>query len=277
MPERPLGPRLADRFPRRRPIRLKRNIGYRLWCAKKLPHQWKLVPRSHYISILMHSNRSLFNYTSFLNALVYTNYVQASDFALPMYCVPLTSLFSGASPRPRGSASRRVGPPATFCEAEQRFLPLFLEKEDYLHQLKPLTSLFWGQPQTPWLRFAEVWATYDLLRSRTTLFASFSGKRRLSPPIETSDESFLGPAPDPVAPLRGGLATYDLLRSRTTLFASFSGKRRLSPPIETAAPVPVTFCEAEQRFLLLFLEKEEYRHQLKSAKKKKCCTALRKT
>jgi hypothetical protein len=39
---------------------------------------------------------------------------------------------------------------------------------------------------------------------------------------------FLGPAPDPVAPLRGDIAIHNSLRSRATLFASFSGKRRVS-------------------------------------------------
>jgi hypothetical protein len=42
----------------------------------------------------------------------------------------------------------------------------------------------------------------------------------------------------------------DYPRSGTTLFASFSGKRRIQPH-------GLTFREAEQRFLLLFLEKEE--------------------
>jgi hypothetical protein len=75
---------------------------------------------------------------------------------------------------------------------------------------------------------------------------------------------------------------YDLPRSGTTLFASFSGKRRILPLREYCgayiiwgqAPKPpnpqcslrsklwtaVTFREAEQRFLPLFLEKEEYCH-----------------
>jgi hypothetical protein len=69
----------------------------------------------------------------------------------------------------------------------------------------------------------------------------------------------------------------DLLRSRTTLFASFSGRRSIQSfnclfswgqapkPPGSASPrdgsemvSAKTFCEAEQRFLLLFLEKEEY-------------------
>jgi hypothetical protein len=40
------------------------------------------------------------------------------------------TIFSGASPRPRGSASRRVRQAMVFREAEQRFLLLFLEKEE---------------------------------------------------------------------------------------------------------------------------------------------------
>jgi hypothetical protein len=43
-----------------------------------------------------------------------------------------------------------------FCEAEQRFLLLFLEKEEY-HERQLVGPIgFWGQPQTPWLRFAEI-------------------------------------------------------------------------------------------------------------------------
>jgi hypothetical protein len=64
----------------------------------------------------------------------------------------------------------------------------------------------------------------NLLRSRTTLFASFSGKRRMLLAIVGS---VLGASPQtPVVPLRGRFGVQSLLRSRTTLFASFSGKRR---------------------------------------------------
>jgi hypothetical protein len=74
-----------------------------------------------------------------------------------------------------GSASPRVGYQAAFCEAELRFLLLFLEKEGAGSTLKDdhytYTSLLG-------VGFTEVWVSSSLLRSRTTLFASFSGKRR---------------------------------------------------------------------------------------------------
>jgi hypothetical protein len=36
-----------------------------------------------------------------------------------------------------------------------------------------------GKPETPKVSFAEFWLPYGHLRSRATLFASFSGKRRI--------------------------------------------------------------------------------------------------
>jgi hypothetical protein len=45
--------------------------------------------------------------------------------------------------------------------------------------LVPELNVSWGPaPKPPWFRFAEGLASHSLLRSRTTLFASFSGKRR---------------------------------------------------------------------------------------------------
>jgi hypothetical protein len=49
----------------------------------------------------------------------------------------------------------------------------------------------------------------------------------------------------------------DLLRSGTTLFASGKRRLRLDQLISWSVGCKTTFCEAEQRFLLLFLEKEE--------------------
>jgi hypothetical protein len=63
----------------------------------------------------------------------------------------------------------------TFRGAEQRFLLLFLEKEEYCG-----LYIAWGQaPKPPGLASLEVLGMYDLPRSGTTLFASFSGKRRI--------------------------------------------------------------------------------------------------
>jgi hypothetical protein len=94
-------------------------------------------------------------------------------------------------------------------------------RQDYALAIQ--TSRFNGflgaSPQTPRVGFAEVWVPIDFLRSRTTLFASFSGKRRLLAQLFPPQQ-------------RSGLAL---------------------PRFEFG----VTFCEAELRFLLLFLEKEE--------------------
>jgi hypothetical protein len=68
-------------------------------------------------------------------------------------------------------------------------------------------------------------SAYLFCEVEPTLFASFSGKRRAMG--DNILISFLGPAPDPVVPLRGSFFyCHTILRSRTTLFASFSGKRR---------------------------------------------------
>jgi hypothetical protein len=63
-------------------------------------------------------------------------------------------------------------------------LLLFLEKEEYNSMSKTwngrLRSVFGGHaPKTPLVGFAEVWVAIGLPRSGTTLFASFSGKRRI--------------------------------------------------------------------------------------------------
>jgi hypothetical protein len=106
-----------------------------------------------------------------------------------------------------------------------------LEKEEY-HWV-----ILGARPQTPWVGFAEVRASHGLLRSRTT------------------DGIFWGHAPKPPgsASPRFGLSEI-FCEAELLLFASFSRKRRTLPPRTS----PVVFCEAKQRFLLLFLEKEEY-------------------
>jgi hypothetical protein len=71
----------------------------------------------------------------------------------------------------------------TFRGAEQRFLLLFLEKEEYCG-----LYIAWGQaPKPPGLASLEVLGMYDLPRSGTTFFASFSGKRRILRPREYCD------------------------------------------------------------------------------------------
>jgi hypothetical protein len=73
--------------------------------------------------------------------------------------------------------------------AELMFLVLFLKRTN------SGLMVFWGQPQTPWLRFAE-WLGSKQPR-RANVFGSFFKKN------EFRVDGFLGPAPDPVAPLRG--------------------------------------------------------------------------
>jgi hypothetical protein len=67
-----------------------------------------------------------------------------------------------------------------------------------------------GQPPNPrgWAS-RKGWVAHSFLRSRTTIFASFSGKEGFH---TTGWVEFW--------------VAHSLLRSRTTLFASFSGKRR---------------------------------------------------
>jgi hypothetical protein len=59
-------------------------------------------------------------------------------------------------------------------------------------------------------------------KAALTLFASFSGKRR----IVLDLFGFRGMPPNPLGRLRRDLGKCGLLRSGTTLFASFAGKRR---------------------------------------------------
>jgi hypothetical protein len=44
----------------------------------------------------------------------------------------------GHAPKPPGSASPSFGLPTVFREAEQRFLLLFLEKEEYCQKIRSL-------------------------------------------------------------------------------------------------------------------------------------------
>jgi hypothetical protein len=83
---------------------------------------------------------------------------------------------------------------------------------------------------------------------------------------------FLGPAPDPVAPLRGEHGVVRSSAKQNNAFCFFFWKKKISilPGfLSGASPRPrgsasrrtwcsVVFCEAEQRFLLLLLEKEVY-------------------
>jgi hypothetical protein len=115
-----------------------------------------------------------------------------------------------ASPRPRGSASRR-----SFYKADRDLWGAdhcFLLLETVVQLVDWLVPNFWGQPQTPWLRFAEVLLQSGPrpLGSRPLLFASFSRKRRTVVQLAIENvlacPSFIELAPNPIAPFRGGPA-----------------------------------------------------------------------
>jgi hypothetical protein len=82
-------------------------------------------------------------------------------------------------------------------------------------------SFYWGQaPKPPWFRFAESSGPYVFCEAEQTLFASFSGKRRVLLEYTITETMqywlFLGASPQtPVVPLRGRFGSLSLLRSRT--------------------------------------------------------------
>jgi hypothetical protein len=85
--------------------------------------------------------------------------------------IPLGQFFTwGHAPKPPGSASPRVGSTNLLRSG----ITLFCFRK----MKNPIGPIFYlgTRPQTPWVGFAE---STNLLRSRTTLFASFSGKRRI--------------------------------------------------------------------------------------------------
>jgi hypothetical protein len=107
-----------------------------------------------------------------------------------------------------------------FCETELRFL--LLEKEGEFYTEEPSLG---GKPPNPQGRLRRVLGIECLLRSRTTLFASFSGKRRR------------------------------VLHRRTV-----SWGQAPKPPGSASPSFGYRMSSAKQnkRFLLLFLEKEGY-------------------
>jgi hypothetical protein len=68
--------------------------------------------------------------------------------------------------RPPRSASPSLGHQNVVREAEQRFLLLFLEKEEYNWSEKSSNpeGILGACPQTPWVGFAESWASKRLPR-----------------------------------------------------------------------------------------------------------------
>jgi hypothetical protein len=99
-----------------------------------------------------------------------------------------------------------------------------------------LGQLFsWRQAPNPGIGFAEVCVQCCLLQSRTTLFASFSGKRRK---LLTSESKYNLES-----------AVYDQLHSR--------GGTQTPGSVSPRFVYSTVVCKAEQRCLLLFLERKE--------------------
>jgi hypothetical protein len=139
-------------------------------------------------------------------------------------------LFWGPAPKPPWFRFAEGFGLHIFCEAEQRFLLLFLEKEELsFNPIDRNIGFFWGPaPKPPWFRFAEGLGSPYLLRSRTTLFASFSGKRRAaSTQLIAILVVFWGPAPKPPwFRFAEDLGSPYLLRSRTNAFCFFFWKKK---------------------------------------------------
>jgi hypothetical protein len=89
----------------------------------------------------------------------------------------------GKAPKPPGSASPIYGPEEPSAEQNNAFCFFFWKKKNIFHQLFPLRKedhlFLGGKPPNPQGRLRRYMGLRNLLRSRTTLFASFSGKRRI--------------------------------------------------------------------------------------------------
>jgi hypothetical protein len=82
------------------------------------------------------------------------------------------SCISGASPRPRGSASRKT---------QQRVIPrsgtTLFASFSAKRSMSGDELTFWGQPQTPWFRFAEG-STASHSAERNNAFCFFFWKKK---------------------------------------------------------------------------------------------------
>jgi hypothetical protein len=95
-------------------------------------------------------------------------------------------------------------------------------------------------PQTPRVGFAESWVSIAFCESRTTLFASFSGKRSLDRCKYNGYNEYY-------------IAQYASNKNHNQL----NIQRHPLLPVLLRIAKPIAFCEAELRFLLLFLKKED--------------------
>jgi hypothetical protein len=103
----------------------------------------------------------------------------------------------GMPPDPLGRLRRSLGT-HTFCEAEQRFLLLFLEKEEYHGPIGSLCGWLLGAcPQTPWVGFAEVWVPIPSAKQNNAFCFFFWKKKNIMDQLVHSVVGFWGHAPRP--------------------------------------------------------------------------------
>jgi hypothetical protein len=108
---------------------------------------------------------------------------------------------------------------SSFCEAELRFLLLFLEKEEYI----PRRVLSGASPRPRGSASRKVWVAL-LSAKQNYAFCFFFWKKKNILLVGF----FLGPAPDPMVPLRGRFGLHYFLRSRTNAFCFFFWKKKNS-------------------------------------------------
>jgi hypothetical protein len=145
-----------------------------------------------------------------------------------------------------------------FCEADQRFFLLFLEKEGlilFFLKKEPKSLALRGFNQRFWVRT-------PILRSRTTLFASFSGKRRADSVLFKKRTKNISPAGFNELECKADVCTRKpanlrMLVESSSVYGQLSFIGRAKP--ETASSIfgkNPDSAKQNKRFLLLFLEKE---------------------
>jgi hypothetical protein len=124
-------------------------------------------------------------------------------------------------------------------------------------------------PKPPWVD------QQSFCEAEQTLFASFSGKRRILLDRLVGFWGARPPNPPESASPRSGVNNQSFCEAEQMIFASFSGKRRIllldccifgghAPQtplgrLRRVLGVKLSSAKQNKRFLLLFLEKEEYR------------------
>jgi hypothetical protein len=105
-----------------------------------------------------------------------------------------------------------------FCEAEQTLLLLFWKRRIPLHE-----RFFWGQPQTPWLRFAEKDKEWSSAKQNKR-FCFFSGKEEY---LQLDERFFWGQPQTPWLRFaeKGGKEWSSAKQNKR--FCFFSGKKSI--------------------------------------------------